>query len=59
MATQSIMKNILITDSKAAEFFIDAVEKAAEASETSTPHQVDSEELKGEDIKEFLGTFVK
>lgn len=59
MATQSIMKNIVITDPNAAEFFISALEKAAETSEPSAANPVEYEDIKGEDIKKFLGAFIK
>lgn len=59
MATQSIMKNIVITEPNAAEMFISALEKAAETAETSTSDNIEYEDVKGEDIKKFLGAFVK
>lgn len=59
MATQSIMKNIVITEPNAAEFFINALEKAAETAETSISNNIEYEDIKGEEIKEFLGAFVK
>lgn len=60
MATQSIMKNIVITEPNAAEKFISALEKAAEAAETSAYYDnVEYEDIKGEEIKRFLGAFVK
>lgn len=60
MATQSILKNIVITEPDAAEIFINALEKAAETAETSIPHNnIEYEDVTGEDIKKFLGAFVK
>ena len=59
MATQSIMKNIVITEPNAAEIFIDALEKAAETAETSISNNIEYEDIKGEEIKKFLGAFVK
>ncbi|MDE6635738.1 MAG: hypothetical protein K2K09_03920, partial [Lachnospiraceae bacterium] len=59
MATQSIMNNIVITEPNAAEMFISALEKAAETAETSTSDNIEYEDVKGEDIKKFLGAFVK
>lgn len=59
MATQSIMKNIVINEPGAAEIFINALEKAAEAAETSISQNIEYEDVKGEDIKKFLGAFVK
>lgn len=45
MATQSILKNITITEKAAAELFIDAMEKAAEAAEASQIHLIEAEDL--------------
>ena len=59
MATQSIMKNVVITDPRAAEILINALEKAAETAETSNTNNVEYEDIKGEDIKKFLGAMVK
>lgn len=59
MATQSIMKNIVITEPNAAEIFITALEQAAKTAETSTTDHIEYEDIKGEDIKKFLGAFVK
>ena len=42
MATQSILKNITITEKAAAELFIDAMEKAAEAAEASQIHLIEA-----------------
>lgn len=55
MATQSIMKNITINEPTAAEIFISAMEKAAEAAETSIPHYIESEDLSKDELKKFLG----
>lgn len=55
MATQSIMKNITITEPTAAELFISAMEKAAETAETSDYHDVESEDLSKDELKKFLG----
>lgn len=43
MATQSILKNITITDLTDAEAFISAVKKAVQTAETSSPHIFESE----------------
>lgn len=59
MATQSIIKNIVITEPNAAEIFINALEKAAEVAETSILDNMKYEDVKGKDIKKFLGAFVK
>lgn len=59
MATQSIMKNIVITEPNAAEIFVGALEKAAETAETSTSNPIEYEDVKGEEIKKFLGAFIK
>lgn len=55
MATQSIMKNITITEQAAAEIFISAMEKAVEAAETSIHHHIESEDLSKDELKKFLG----
>lgn len=57
MATQSIMKNIVITEPKAAEIFITALEKAAEASVSN--NRTEYEDVTGKNIQEFLGAFVE
>ena len=56
MATQSILKNIVITEPNAAEAFINAIEKAADAANHSNQHTVESEDLSGEALKKFLRT---
>ncbi|MCM1233065.1 MAG: hypothetical protein NC489_23320 [Ruminococcus flavefaciens] len=55
MATQSIMKNINITESAAAEILINAMEKAAEVAENSIPYHIESEDLSKDELKKFLG----
>ena len=55
MATQSILKNITITESTAAELFIEAMEKAAETAETSHVHLIESEDLSQDELKKFIG----
>ena len=55
MATQSILKNITITESTAAELFIDTMEKAAETAETSHVHLIESEDLSQDELKKFIG----
>ncbi len=59
MATQSIIKNIVITEPIAAEVFINALEKAANTAETSVCDHIEYEDVKSEDIKNFLGALVK
>ena len=60
MATQSILKNIDITDPNAAEILISAMEKAAKAAETSLPHNnIEYENVTGDNIKKLLGAFIK
>lgn len=56
MATQSILKNIVINEPNAIEAFISAMEKASDAADHSNPHSVESEDLSGEDLKKFLKT---
>lgn len=59
MATKSIINNIVITEPNAAEMLIDALEKAAETAGTVTRNHIEYDEVKSEDIKSFLGAFVK
>ena len=59
MSTQSIIKNIVIDESNAAEIFINALEEASKASETSVSNHIEYEDVKRTDIKKFLGAFVK
>lgn len=53
MATQSILKNITITEKAAAELFIDAMEKAVEAVEASQIHLIEAEDLTKDELKKF------
>ena len=55
MATQSILKNITITEPTAAEIFIEAMEKAVETAETANHHYVESEDLSKDELKKYLG----
>lgn len=57
MATQSIIRNIVIKDSFSAENFVTALEKASELHHTSSPIKV--KDVKGNDIKKLLEGFVK
>ena len=59
MATQSIMRNIVIEEPTAAEVLITALEKAAKVSKNYTPKHIECENVKGEDIKKLLGVFIK
>ena len=60
MATQSILKNIDITDPNAAEILISAMEKAVKAAETSLSHNnIEYEDVTGDNIKNLLGAFIK
>lgn len=59
MATQSIMKNIVISEPKAAEIFVDALEKAAKAAKHSRFHEVDSQDLTKDDLKNYFGVMKK
>lgn len=51
MATQSILKNITITEPTAAKIFISAMEKAVEA---SSPFDIESEDLSKDELKKYL-----
>ena len=55
MATQSIFHNIIIQDSKTAESFVTALEKAAAAAEKVAPKKVSSRDLSKDEIKKFFG----
>ena len=55
MATQSIMKNIVIRDEEAVVAFVEALEKASESKKQATSPNYTVNELKGEQIKKFLG----
>lgn len=54
MATQSIMKNIVIRDEKAAIVFVEALEKAASSQKQATSPNYTVNELKGEQIRRFF-----
>ena len=55
MSTQSIMKNIEIHEPFAAKMLIDALEKAANAAETSLPVNLKSEDLSKDELKKYFG----
>lgn len=59
MATQSILKNIVITQPSDAERLIDALEKAEKIAKSAVPCHTKYEDVKGEDIKKVLGSFIK
>lgn len=59
MATESIFHNIVIDDTKKAEAFITTLEQAAETADNYPLHHVESEDVKGEDIKKLLEALVK
>lgn len=59
MATKSIINNIVITEPNAAEMLINALEKAAKTAENATQNHIEYDDVKSEDIKSFLGAFVK
>ncbi len=59
MATESIFHNIVINDTKKAEAFITTLEQSAQTAENYPLRHVDSEDVKGEDIKKLLGALVK
>lgn len=54
MATESIMSNIVITDPKEAEMFVNAMEQAMKAAETPLPCRVKSSDLTPEDLREVI-----
>ncbi len=54
MATESIMSNVVITDPKAAEMFVNAMEQAMKIAETPLPSRVKSRDLTPEEIREVL-----
>ena len=55
MATQSIMKNIVIRDEKAATALVEALEKAYVSNKQTTSPDYTVKEIKGEQIKKFFG----
>lgn len=55
MATQSILKNITITDLDDAEMLISAMEKAMNTADDSNSQFIESEDLSGEELKKFWG----
>lgn len=59
MATESIFHNIVIDDTKKAETFITVLEQAAETAANYPLCHVESEDVKGEDIKRLLGALIK
>ena len=59
MATESIFHNIVIDDAKKVETFITALEQAAETADNYPLRQVESEDVKGEDIIKLLGALTK
>ena len=54
MATESIMSNVVITDPKEAEMFVNAMEQAMKIAETPLPSRVKSRDLTPEEIREVL-----
>lgn len=59
MATQSILKNIVINNPADAEIFVSAMERAADASEHSPTHTMNDKDLSGESLKNFLRNIKK
>ncbi|MEZ3436684.1 MAG: hypothetical protein K1W34_19155 [Lachnospiraceae bacterium] len=59
MATESIFHNIVIDNAKKAEAFITALEQAAKTAENYPLRHVESEDIKGEDIRKLLGALAK
>lgn len=55
MATQSIMKNIVITDPEAAEMFVNAMEQAAQTAESGVPYKMESRDLSADELKKYFG----
>lgn len=59
MATESIMRNIVITDPKEAEMFVNAMEQAMKVAETPLPCRVKSRDLTPDEVKVFIGEILK
>lgn len=59
MATQSIMRNIVIDEHAAAEKFVAALEKASEIPTNLRTPLIEAEDIKGDDIKKLLGAVIK
>ena len=56
MATKSILKNVSITDKRLAKGLLSALENAEKKQSKAVELKIRLEEVKGEDIKEALGT---
>ena len=54
MATESIMSNVVITDPRDAEMFVNAMEQAMKVAETPLPSRVKSRDLTPEEIREVI-----
>ena len=54
MATQSIMKNIVIRDEKSAVAFVEALEKAAASDKQPVSSGYTVTQIKGADVRKFF-----
>ncbi|MCK9470128.1 MAG: hypothetical protein M0Q88_00050 [Bacilli bacterium] len=54
MATQSIMENIIFSDSKSVKKFVKAIEKSMVAPKKHSQKQINSTDINGSDVKKFL-----
>lgn len=55
MATESIMSNVVITDPKEAEMFVNAMEQAMKIAETPLPCRIKSSDYTPDEMREALG----
>ena len=55
MATESIMRTVVITQPEEAEMFIDAMENAMKVAETPLPCRVKSSDFTPDEMREALG----
>lgn len=55
VATQSILKNVVIRDEKSALALVEALEKASTSQKPSTSPEYTVNDIKGEQIRKFFG----
>lgn len=55
VATQSILKNVVIRDEKSALALVEALEKASTSQKPSTAPEYTVNDIKGEQIRKFFG----
>lgn len=55
MATESIMSNVVITDPRDAEMFVNVMEQAMKVAETPLPCRIKSSDYTPDEMREALG----